>query len=195
MQVLLSLVPTTWKTMNSMLVYACASACLAKRWKLLKSDTSSAKSSINSTLMLKLARNHSLSQTVWLCIAIPMGGCNLTVDLCSGDVIKQRQVGESLHPKMCSHFWQPCLKVHDLTYIKMMARKVKIDSQLTSLHLCSRNVIGDGNFLFRAIGYAAYGEEDKHDKIQASAANYILNNKSLCIANLHWTTNSSKSWL
>lgn len=73
------------------------------------------------------------------------------------------------------------LNSHDPAYTEMTTRRAKVDSQLASLHLCSHNVIGDGNCLFRAISYAAYDTEDRHEEIRASAADYILNNKhSIC---------------
>lgn len=56
----------------------------------------------------------------------------------------------------------------------MMARKAKVDSHLSALHLRSHN---DVNCLFRDISDAKYDTEDTRVKIRSDAAYYILDNK------------------
>lgn len=64
---------------------------------------------------------------------------------------------------------------------EMLSRRAAVDLQLALLRLQAHDVAGDGNCLFRAISYATYGTESRHDELRAKAASCILYNKTTII--------------
>jgi hypothetical protein len=61
----------------------------------------------------------------------------------------------------------------------MMASRAAVEEQLSLLDVDVHDVLSDGNCLFRAASYAAYGTEEKHDELRAKTASYVVSNKDL----------------
>jgi hypothetical protein len=59
----------------------------------------------------------------------------------------------------------------------MNRRRAAVDKQLQDLHLCSRDVKGDGNCLFRSACICAYGDEEQHIDLRMRAADYARQNR------------------
>ncbi len=57
---------------------------------------------------------------------------------------------------------------------EMMLRREALDTQLVLLLFDTYNVQGDGNCVFRAASYSAYGTKDNHDDLTAKTASCIL---------------------
>ena len=59
----------------------------------------------------------------------------------------------------------------------MKQRHAAVNCQIAALQLEVHDVAGDGNCLFRAINYALYNDESKHEELRSAALDYICNNK------------------
>lgn len=65
-----------------------------------------------------------------------------------------------------------------------MSKRTIVDMQLALSSKQAHDVAGDGNYLFRAISYATYGTESRHNELRANAASCILYNKATIIHKL-----------
>ena len=56
-------------------------------------------------------------------------------------------------------------------------RSAKLDKQLRARHLCSTDVQGGGNCLFRVLSMSLYGNEKNHSSLRSSISKHTINNR------------------
>ena len=49
-----------------------------------------------------------------------------------------------------------------------------LDEQLRSKQLTTRDVVGDGNCLFRCLSFGEYGQEERHSALRREITNHLL---------------------